>query len=292
MYEGYLLYPYRPSSGKNRMRWQFGVLGPPGAAAAGVGEEPGMAVQCLLRVCGPHPELLIRLRFLQLQHRQPYDRNGVPVEELEAAVRWTSWGEAVEREVTLSIPLGDLERPLTSPVEVPGGEDMERVVAEDGTEVGCIVRSRSPLSAELSAGLTQIDGLSRLEVGVRNTSAGNWEGFSREHPAASSPESPAAQESDPARLSLLGAHLLLQAHDAAFVSLLDPPPDAAAAAAVCRQCRCWPVLAGDPGEHNLVLGSPIILYDYPQVAPESATALYDATEIDEILTLRVMTMTE
>ncbi len=39
LYEGYLLYPYRASAGKNQSRWQFGVLGPPGAAAAGVGEE-------------------------------------------------------------------------------------------------------------------------------------------------------------------------------------------------------------------------------------------------------------
>ena len=39
LYEGYLLYPYRASSRKNQCRWQFGVLGPPGAADAGLGEE-------------------------------------------------------------------------------------------------------------------------------------------------------------------------------------------------------------------------------------------------------------
>ena len=33
---------------KNRSRWQFGVLGPPGAAAASFGEEPAMSLQCLL----------------------------------------------------------------------------------------------------------------------------------------------------------------------------------------------------------------------------------------------------
>ena len=30
LYEGYLLYPYRASSPKNQLRWQFGVLGPHG----------------------------------------------------------------------------------------------------------------------------------------------------------------------------------------------------------------------------------------------------------------------
>src|SRR5215217_3016827 len=48
LYEGYLLYPYRASSRKNQSRWQFGVLGPPGAAERGLGEESSMATQCLL----------------------------------------------------------------------------------------------------------------------------------------------------------------------------------------------------------------------------------------------------
>src|SRR4029453_10188560 len=99
------------------------------------------------------------------------------------------------------------------------------------------------------------------------------------------PENP----DDPIRTSLIGAHLLIQASDAEFVSLLDPPAAAAQAVASCSQHRCGPVLAGPPGSSDIVLGSPIILYDHPEVAPESAGALFDSTEIDEILTLRVMT---
>jgi hypothetical protein len=41
-----------------------------------------------------------------------------------------------------------------------------------------------------------------------------------------------------------------------------------------------------------MLSSPIILYDYPRIAPESPGDLFDGTEIDEILTLRVMAMTD
>ena len=52
------------------------------------------------------------------------------------------------------------------------------------------------------------------------------------------------------------------------------------------------MLAGAPGSTDVVLGSPIILYDHPEIAEQSAGALFDSTEIDEILTLRVMTMTE
>ena len=52
------------------------------------------------------------------------------------------------------------------------------------------------------------------------------------------------------------------------------------------------MLAGRPGERDLLLISPIILYDHPEIAEQSEGALYDSTEIDEILTLRVMTMTD
>ena len=97
---------------------------------------------------------------------------------------------------------------------------------------------------------------------------------------------------DAIRLSLIGAHVLLEADAAQFVSLLEPSAAAAAAAARCHQDRCFPVLAGRPGSTDVVLGSPIILYDYPEIAEESAGALFDSTEIDEILTLRVMTMTD
>jgi hypothetical protein len=52
------------------------------------------------------------------------------------------------------------------------------------------------------------------------------------------------------------------------------------------------VLVGAEGERTMLLASPIILYDYPQIAPESPGNLFDGTEIDEILTLRIMTMTD
>ena len=52
------------------------------------------------------------------------------------------------------------------------------------------------------------------------------------------------------------------------------------------------MLAGEEGQRDMVLSSPIILYDYPQIAPESPGDLFDGTEIDEILALRILTMTD
>jgi hypothetical protein len=289
LYEGYLLYPYRASSMKNRVRWQFGVLGPPGAMAAGLGEDSSMTAQCLLRVgtetltqTDAASAVTVHLRFLQLQLRdveraEPGDpgRFRVVDEAVVGGQRLLSWEEAVEHEFTLpSYRLRDPYEGVTVPVEVPGGQETESVTG-DGPQPVRIVRRRFPLHAQVRFGAEAVDGFLRLSVSVENTRA-----------------TPASDKDEAIRASLIGAHLLIEVAGAEFVSLVDHPADAAAAAASCRQHRCWPVLAGSPGDSDLVLASPIILYDYPEVAAESAGALFDSTEIDEILTLRVMTMTD
>jgi hypothetical protein len=62
--------------------------------------------------------------------------------------------------------------------------------------------------------------------------------------------------------------------------------------AACANRNAFPVLIGDEGDDSTVLSSPIILYDRPEVAAESPGDMCDATEIDEILALRVLTLTE
>jgi hypothetical protein len=94
------------------------------------------------------------------------------------------------------------------------------------------------------------------------------------------------------RRSLVGAHTLLMVDGGEFVSLTDPPVHARAAAQSCSNQHTWPVLTGPRGERRTMLSSPIILPDYPEVARESAGNLYDATEIDELLMLRIMTLTD
>jgi len=290
LYEGYLLYPYRASSSKNRSRWQFGVLGPPHASADSFGEQPAMAMQALLERTGHDGDqgpaaVTVHLRFLQLQARSVErlaDDDYVPVEELVVGGRSVlSWQEATECEVELppyalgEVFRGRAPRPLEHPVHVPGGEEVEALVDRTGTPVGRLVRRRTDLSATVTVAAQHDDGYAHVSVTVRNTC----------------PEEVAGKDAATA-VSLIGAHLLVVAEGGRFVSLLEPPVEAADAAARCRQDRCYPVLAGPPGARDVVLGSPIILYDYPEIAAESAGALFDSTEIDEILTLRVMTMTE
>jgi hypothetical protein len=254
LYEGYLLYPYRATSGKNQSRWQFGVLGPQGAASTGIGEEDALSAQVLVRPTGA-ATLSGLVRFLQLQHRDA------------AGTKWLTWDEAVECEITIPpLPLTSL--PRTVDISVPSGTDIERV---DG---GRLVRTRRALHGQLDVSAESDGDLVRVSLAVRNTAA------------------PAADKDDAIATSLIGTHLLVAVTGGEFVSLLEPPDSAAAAAARCRHHRCFPVLAGPPDTRDLVLVSPIILYDHPEIAEQSKGALYDSTEIDEILTLRVMTMTE
>jgi len=94
------------------------------------------------------------------------------------------------------------------------------------------------------------------------------------------------------RHSLIAAHTVVAVTDGEFISLLDPPEWAKPAVKSCRNERTWPVMIGEAGSRDVFLISPIILYDYPTIAPESPGDLFDGTEIDEILTLRTMTLTD
>jgi hypothetical protein len=271
LYEGYLLYPYRASSRKNQCRWQFGVLGPSGAAEAGLGEEGTLDTRLLVEGGGT---LTLVVRFLQLQHRQAEQadaqRRLVTVEELVTpAGTWLSWDEAVEREIVLGpLDLAAPQRSWTMPFAVPGGVDVEEV---DG---GRLVRTRRELLGAVTVEVTPDDGMDGVRLTVANTGP------------------PAADKDEAIATSMIGTHVIAAICGGRFISLLEPPQSSAAAAARCRHNRCFPVLAGSPGADDLMLVSPIILYDHPEVAEQSDGALYDSTEIDEILTLRVITMTD
>lgn len=279
LYEGYLLYPYRASSSKNQSRWQFGVLGPQGAADAGIGEDGTLSTQVLVRSYGV-PSVTGVVRFLQLQHRgaerEVGDGRYERVDELVAgSTAWVSWDEAVECNITLD-PCSVTSLPRTLDISIPAGTDVEIV---DG---GRLVRSRRSLHGQLDISADPDGDLLRLTFEVRNTAP------------------PAADKDEAIATSLIGTHLLIEVTDGEFVSLLEPPEAAADAATRCGHHRCFPVLTGaapaatsnEGSAGNLMLVSPIILYDHPEIAEQSQGALYDSTEIDEILTLRVMTMTD
>ena len=194
---------------------------------------------------------MVHLRFLQLQHAVVHDADGMPVAELTDAdgTSWLTWDEAVEHELTFELSEFDLEAGGTVvPVTVAGGEDVELLV-DDG-RVGAVVRRRWPLTAEMRIATAPADGCLRPRRRGASTST--------TAPAPTRTRRSGTRSSAPTSSSRRTTR--------EFVSLLDPPEELAAAAAAARQHRCWPVLGRRPGDTDVVLGLPIILYDHPEIA--------------------------
>jgi len=269
LYEGYLLYPYRASATKNQVRWQWGVLMPPAFADAGAGEHAWSRTE-LLAEPAVDAALHVRVRFLQLQRRivevGPEFR---PVPSVTVGgVEHTTWDEAVEREVDAVFGMTDLlAGEVTVPFDVPGGVEHEPF---DG---GRVTRRREPLAGEICLRATTLPGPFggvRLSLLLANRSTAD-----------------ADTREVALRQALIATHTLMSLSGGHFLSATDPPEWASLATAECRSERVWPVLVGDS-----VLCTPIILADQPEIAAESAGNLFDGTEIDEILTLRTMTLTD
>jgi hypothetical protein len=285
LYEGYVLYPYRASAVKNQFRWQFGVLVPREYSERGNGEPWAMQTECLLEYDGT-AALDVRVRCLQLQARTIEAEAGEPgAFRAVASVQFeggelVSWDEGLERCLDCtSLPLADLlVAEHVAPWELPGGRTIEGVRDSSGVARARIVREHWPIAGVVRISARRVDGLVKLRVRIENLTP--WR-----------PEFP-DDRSLALRQSFNGAHTLLGARQGAFISMVEPPPNAAAAVAGCENLHTWPVLVGAPGSRDVMLSSPIILYDHPAVAPESPGDLFDGTEIDEILTLRIQTLTD
>ena len=267
LYEGYILYPYRASSQKNHSRWQFGVVMAPGYAAVDPSESSITQSEWVLEHSG-QPAVQVIVRFLQVQRRST--AGAAPLQGPG------SWDEAVEREIEFTAGPAELLGPgLVREFSVPGGEDRE-----PSPDAGIAVRRREPLAGLVSVRTIPVPGpwrAVRLQVRVENRTAAE--------PA------PVVRD-DALPTALVAAHVIATVSGGAFISMTDPPEWAKPAVAECQNTGVWPVLADPEGGRQVMLASPIILYDHPELAPESPGELYDGTEIDEILTLRTLALSD
>jgi len=295
LYEGYMLYPYRPSAVKNRQRWNFGIVYPRSYSETQNGIDAWfLQTECLIR--GSESALIdIKGRFLQAVSRQ-MAKLTAPIAGFTADSKLDfeivgsieignktlqSWQEAVEREVRIpQVPLAELlARPVRQMFSFPGDRDLEPVRDEEGSVAALIVRTREAISgcAEIRAAKCQ-GGLFKLTVLLSNlTSVENPNLLHREEVLLK---------------SFLSAHAILGVTGGEFVSMIDPPAGLQEFASECKNVGTWPVLVGEDNARDAMLSSPIILYDYPQIAPESPGDLFDGTEIDEILALRILTLSD
>jgi hypothetical protein len=248
LYEGYILYPYRPSAIKNRQRWNFGTLYPRVYAEAQRPLEPFRLIAECLAVADAEASLDVRISFLQLVPTQITDELTDPS---------LAWDEAVERTSEHSgLRVSDLiASPLSFAIEM------------------------ETLRIELSIGAEMLsDGACKLHLALQNTSP--------------LPSGVGAKREEALPLSFVSAHLLLGISGGEFVSLLDPDPAYREAVSACCNTGVFPVLVGEEPDRSMMFCSPIILYDYPKIAPESEGDFFDGTEMDEMLTLRVLTLTD
>jgi hypothetical protein len=238
LYEGYMLYPYRPSALKNRSQgWTFGTLLPEKYAVTHPGEPSSFSAEVI--AVGEQAQFSAEFRFLQLCGSESQERSVVPQPR-------------------------EIAELVTAPLEVQ--------FAFAGNDLGDLLKGLVRISAERAS-----DTAFRLRIALSNQSSPVVCWDTRDQ---------ALQQ------ALVSAHALISVNAGAFISLLSPPQEYVESVAGCRQTGVFPVLAGDQGERTAMLLSPIILYDYPQIAPHSRGDFFDGSEIDEMLTLRVLTLTD
>lgn len=263
LYEGHVLWPYRRSSLKNRQRWTFGGVYPE-AYARSSSDRASVACECLIE--GDAPLVEIETRFLHVVHRQSASGAArAPVDELAG---FLTWDETTERRFELAgLEVGAHVR---IPIEVAAGSQEEPV------EGGALVRSWERLDGSLTASVEPVGTeLHRVRVEVGN-----------ESPFASTARDEAI------RRTFMSAHVVLRASRGAFVSAIDPPEPFVGATANLRSEGLWPVLVGADGDRHTMLASPIILSDYAEIAPQSPGDFFDGGEIDQMLVLNILGMTD
>jgi hypothetical protein len=299
LYEGYILYPYRASSRKNRQRFTFGRVYPEAYSKAQSGAEPFlMQTECLLQAQANTPTLEARVRFLHPMART-VGLLSAPVSALPSDIEldsfsfvpelrlddklYQAWEEAVERTVRSSHQLLPqlADRPMALPFHFSSSLTFEPIFDRQNRVVGAIVRRQQALQGTIHIAAQKLAGeVFKLRITIENNT-----------PLLTLD---LGHSEEVLLRTFASTHTILESEGGEFLSLMDPPDACVEAIASCANIGTWPVLVGEKEKAGAatMLSSPIILYDYPEIAPESPGEFFDATEIDEILALRVLTMTD
>lgn len=297
LYEGCALYPYRATSAKNqRERFTFGRVYPEAYSIAQNGEEPcALRAECLLRVKSDDAAVRVSARFLRPMWRE-VGKVPAPLSELTLSPEpyfkvvpellvngdlYQTWQEATEERTQVTpVPV----RPnATGQVHFifPGNRALQPLRDEANRVVAVLVRRQEGLLGTIEVEVTPVaESVFKIRSEIRNLTT----------------MAPAELENADTVLmrTFAATHLVLQVKGAEFISLFEPPAENETHTAGCKNAGVWPVLVGDPtaGDRDTMLASPIILYDYPQIAHESRGEFCDDAEMDEMLAVRVLAMTD
>lgn len=295
LYEGYMLYPYRPSSVKNQQRFNFGVVYPRAYSENQHGTDAWtMQTECLVQG-GDDTYCTVRVRFLRMVARSvrkllepTSEASSVNAENIEEVERlqvgdhaFQPWEEAAEEVIEVAeFNLAALAaQSMQWPFRLSAKQEKEFVRDQTGLIVGVIQRDKKSISGIINLAAESMSPDS-FKLTIRISNASRMDGDVH------------LSRADALSRALVSAHTIMEVRGGQFVSLVDPPAAYRDFVAKCQNIGTWPILAGAPGERDTMLSSPIILYDYPEIAPESPGDLFDGAEIDEILSLRILTLTD
>jgi hydrogenase maturation protease len=294
LYEGFVLYPYRASSKKNRVRWTFGGIHPRAYSEATGGAEPDSMQTQVLLIDGGDAHVEIRVRFLHLVQRtvgrllQPLremPEGALPSFDAVDSLRvgdtaYQTWQEAVERTVETGADIAELvASPRMVPIKFAGSRTLEPARGSSGRIEAVLVRQQEDISASVEISALRLQGSAiRLTVRILNDTP--------------MPDADGADRDRAMMLSMASTHTVLGVRGGDFVSLADPPEPWREVVSTFDNQGTWPAMVGSDGDTDMMLSSRIILEDYPRVAEESPGDLFDGAEIDEILTLRILTLTD
>ena len=246
LYEGYNLYPYRPSALKNRYRWLFGCVFPKCWCEAHPGSETWrMQTQCLMSGAS-QSTVEVTVRYLQPTQQT----NGRP-------------NDPEKHGITTTFRLDEL---LTRSRILP----VENSPTDTRIRFGCERYSPKEPGSDCN--------VFRLTLRIENLT--------------DMPNAASASRVDALPASLVSVQTILHTPDGEFISSIDPPSKFRDAVEACENIGLWPVLAGNRSHPTMMLSVPIVLEDFPSIAPESPGDLFDGAEIDELLSLRIQTLTD
>lgn len=289
LYEGYSLYPYYRSSAKNSKPVPFGAVYPKQFVKYNPDVHSTTQTQCIIEGTDD-TEVKITVRFLQLRNRQllKIDHNEYGPGQFrstdslqEGDKTYHSGWEGVERELNLGTHTIStiVDNKLGKDIAFESEKANDIIYGEDGIVAGNVIITQSEINGNITVSAEPVgDNKNGYKIMVQisnTTSVDNPKKLSR---------------NDSYKLSFLSTHTILKTGQGAFISQTDPEPDWEELINNCENINSWPILVEK--DHKTMLSSPIVLYDYPEIAPESMGDMFDGTEIEEALVLHMATMPE
>jgi hydrogenase maturation protease len=286
LYEGYALYPYHRSAAKNQKPIPFGVVFPKLYNDYNQYAHSKMQTECI--VTGSYDlALSITIRFLHLKkielfQRVASDENYIPAYDLTIGNKFyqTGW-QTIERKIsTGDLLISDLiKQKKLIPFEFDKTCNTEYLPDEEKIVTAKQIDTVSEINGIVNIGAAPVENIQnafKVTVTITNNTA--------IEKAESTTRDEALSQ------SFLSTHTILQSPNGEFISHQNPGINWKTIIEQCENISAWPILI-DEGNTTL-LASPIVLYDYPKINPQSPGDLFDSTEIEEALLLHVAVLSD